>query len=168
MNLATMKKIKAFYMKQIFTTLKKTKKHLLLFIEGARVKTLPAILVPVALSSAWAFYQTGIFEKSIFFFTILSALFIQISTNFFNDALDAREGIDSSLRKGPERLVQSGKTKFFPSAVFWISIRLFVCSFWNPSYSQRGLAYSFSWSSLLFSGLFLYRRTLFTFKNRLV
>ena len=82
-------------------------------MEGARIKTLPVILIPVAMSSAWAFNQTGLFKKHIFFFTALSALFIQIAVNFFNDALDSKEGIDNSLRKGPSRLVQNKRLSFF-------------------------------------------------------
>ncbi len=81
-------------------------------LKGVRIKTLPAILIPVSMSSVWAFYQTGFFEKYIFFFTICSALFIQIAVNFFNDALDAKEGTDSPFRKGPERLVSSKKISF--------------------------------------------------------
>ena len=96
-------------MKQILASIKK---NLFLFIKGARIKTLPVILTPVAMSSAWAFYQTGSLNKDILFFTSLSALFIQMAVNFFNDALDGREGLDSSLRKGPPRLVQSGAWSF--------------------------------------------------------
>ena len=88
------------------------KKNLVLFLKGARVKTLPAILIPVAMSSAWAFHQTHFFKKSLFVFTVLSALFIQIAANFFNDALDSKEEIDNSLRKGPKRLSQTKQLSF--------------------------------------------------------
>ncbi len=89
-------------------------------LEGARIKTLPAILIPVAMSGAWAFHQTGMFKKDIFFFTAFSAAFIQIAVNFFNDALDSKEGIDSSLRKGPLRLADSGRLSFLQ--VQWLGI----------------------------------------------
>ena len=82
-------------------------------IQGARIKTLPAILTPVAMSSALAFHQTGFLRIDILVFTLLSALCIQISANFFNDGLDFKEGIDLPDRKGPERLTQSGKLSFF-------------------------------------------------------
>ena len=85
------------------------KKHLLLLWEGARPKTLPAVMMPVFMAGAWAFYQTGELKKDIFLFCLFSALFLQIATNFFNDAIDFKEGLDSSLRKGPVRLSQSGK-----------------------------------------------------------
>ena len=102
----------ADYKKAVVFMQNRDKKNLLFFIEGARVKTLPAILVPVAMSSAWAFHQTGFLKKDVFFFTVFSTLFIQTAVNFFNDALDSKESIDSSLRKGPRRLVSSGKTSF--------------------------------------------------------
>ena len=88
------------------------KKHFFLLRKGARLKTLPAIISPIVMASAWAFHQTGVFKKEIFFFTLLSALSLQIATNFFNDAMDFKEGIDSSLRTGPLRLAQSGKASF--------------------------------------------------------
>ena len=94
------------------TVFRKFKKNLWFFIKGARLKTLPAILVPLAMSSAWAFYQTEVLNASILFFTVFSALFIQISTNLFNDGLDSKQGLDSPLRKGPVRLTQSGQADF--------------------------------------------------------
>ncbi len=86
--------------------------YIVFFIEGARLKTLPAILSPIAMSSAWAFYQTGFLKKDILFWTALSASCIQISANLFNDALDYKQGVDSHLRKGPKRLSQTGKLSF--------------------------------------------------------
>ena len=83
-----------------------------LFIQGARWKTFPAILMPVAMSSALAFYQTGLLKPYILFFTFISALLIQIAVNFFNDALDSKDGVDHSDRKGPARLVQTGQMSF--------------------------------------------------------
>ena len=88
------------------------KAQFFLVIDGARIKTLPAVLVPISMSNAWAFYQTALFKKNIFFLTLFSALFLQIATNLFNDAMDAKEGMDNSLRLGPQRLVQSGRASF--------------------------------------------------------
>ena len=55
-------------MKKIVLITLAIKKHLTLLIEGARLKTLPAILMPVLMASAWAFYQTGLLKKDIFTF----------------------------------------------------------------------------------------------------
>lgn len=89
------------------------KEHFFILMAGTRLKTLPAIISPIVMSSIWALHQTGTFKKDLFFFTLLSALFLQIATNFFNDAMDFKEGVDSSLRTGPLRLVQSGRASFF-------------------------------------------------------
>jgi 1,4-dihydroxy-2-naphthoate octaprenyltransferase len=40
--------------------------------------------------------------------TLLSALAIQVATNFFNDALDAQKGADTEQRLGPQRASASG------------------------------------------------------------
>ena len=63
------------------------------------------------MSSALAF-KHGFFDKSIFLWTACSVLFIQISVNLFNDALDGKQGLDSSRRLGPLRLAGSGRRKF--------------------------------------------------------
>ena len=85
------------------------KQNLLLFFLGARVKTLLVIFIPVLMSSSWAFYQTNLFKKEIFFFTMLSALLIQLATNFFNEASDLKQNLDNFSRLGPKRQIQSNK-----------------------------------------------------------
>lgn len=114
------------------------KKHFFLLMEGARWKTLPAVISPIVMSTVWAFHQTGLFKKDIFFFTLLSAVFLQIATNFFNDALDSKEGIDSSLRKGPLRLVQSGKVSFAFVRGYGFLFCFFACLFGFPLVLRGG------------------------------
>ena len=87
-------------------------KLLYYFILGARLKTWPASLVPLTMASALSF-KHGFFDKSLFFFTGLSILFIQISVNLFNDALDGREALDGIPRLGPVRLIDSNALSFF-------------------------------------------------------
>ena len=98
------------------------KKLFYYFILGSRAKTWFAGFVPMAMASAMAF-KHGFFDKSLFFFTGLSILFIQISVNFFNDALDGKEGLDGSERLGPPRLTGSGLLSFFQVRLF----ALFSC-----------------------------------------
>jgi len=81
--------------------------YLTAFVQGARLKTLPVIVVPICMATAWAFYKEQIFHLPIFTFTLISGLFLQMSANFFNDALDYKFGGDTWYRKGPARLSQT-------------------------------------------------------------
>lgn len=92
-------------------------KNLLSFIiDGARVKTFPIVLMPVAMAGALAFQHTGILKKDILLLTALSALFIQVAVNFFNDVLDFKDGLDHGVDLGPTRL--SSTRKMEASTVF--------------------------------------------------
>ena len=82
--------------------------YLLAFVRGARFKTLPCIIMPICMATTWAFYKTNIFHLDIFCWTLASGMFLQMSVNFFNDALDFKFGTDTLERQGPIRLVQSG------------------------------------------------------------
>ena len=89
----------------------KAKKFLYGFLLGSRIKTWPASLVPLAMASALAL-KHGFFDKSLFFFTAFSILFIQIAVNLFNDAWDGKQGLNNSPRLGPPGLVGSGAFSF--------------------------------------------------------
>lgn len=75
---------------------------------AARPKTLPAAVVPVWAGCVLAWKLTGEFDWLIAWSTLLGAVFIQIATNFFNDAIDARKGADTERRLGPVRVTASG------------------------------------------------------------
>jgi 1,4-dihydroxy-2-naphthoate octaprenyltransferase len=75
------------------------------WIAAARPKTLSAAIVPVLIGTALV--QSEI-HWGIFACTLLGALFIQIATNFVNDALDFRKGADTAERLGPLRVTQAG------------------------------------------------------------
>ena len=78
------------------------------WIQAFRPKTLTAAVVPVVVGSAVAFAQTGALNKSISLLALFGALFIQIATNLFNDALDFKKGADTEERLGPQRATQMG------------------------------------------------------------
>jgi 1,4-dihydroxy-2-naphthoate polyprenyltransferase len=78
-----------------------------IWISAMRPKTLPAGLSPVILGTFLA-YSQGFFDPLLFVLTLLTALGIQISTNFANDYFDCIKGADTSQRKGPTRLTQAG------------------------------------------------------------
>ena len=73
-----------------------------------RPKTLPAAVVPVWVGCVLAWRMSGSFDLLAAASTLFGALFIQIATNFFNDAIDAQKGADTELRLGPQRVTASG------------------------------------------------------------
>ncbi len=77
-------------------------------IIAARPKTLPAAIIPVVLGCFLTFHFQGSIDYSLAVYTFLAALFIQIATNFFNDAIDADNGADTEKRLGPKRVTSSG------------------------------------------------------------
>ncbi len=79
---------------------------------AARVKTLPAAAVPVAVGTACAHVFGGVAWAAALC-ALFGALAIQIGTNFANDVFDAEKGADGPDRQGPARAVASG----------WISAR---------------------------------------------
>ncbi len=83
--------------------------YLSAFVQGARLKTLPAVIVPVVMATALAFYKEHQFDFKIFIFILISGVFLQMAANFFNDALDYQFGGDTKLRKGPARVAQTKK-----------------------------------------------------------
>lgn len=80
-------------------------------ILAARPKTLPAAIVPVWVGCVLAWKLTGRFDLPLAACTLIGAVTIQIATNFFNDAIDARKGADTERRLGPTRVTASGMMK---------------------------------------------------------
>lgn len=82
------------------------------WLAGARMRTLPAALVPVIVGTAVAATDTGAWNHGISWFRALLALIVagalQVGTNFANDYSDGIRGTDNEDRVGPTRLVGSG------------------------------------------------------------
>jgi 1,4-dihydroxy-2-naphthoate octaprenyltransferase len=76
------------------------------WVDGARPKTLPAAIVPVAVGTAVAFSQGSVLWWRAAAALVVS-LAVQIGTNFANDYSDGIRGTDD-VRVGPVRLVASG------------------------------------------------------------
>jgi 1,4-dihydroxy-2-naphthoate octaprenyltransferase len=66
-----------------------------------------------------AWKLTGSFDPWLAALTLVGAIAIQIATNFFNDAIDARKGADTEKRLGPVRVTASGLMS--PRAVMGIA-----------------------------------------------
>lgn len=80
------------------------------WVLAARPKTLPAAVAPVAMGAGIAWRLTGVLSWWLVWCTLFSAVAIQIATNFFNDAIDAAKGADTSQRLGPTRATAAGLT----------------------------------------------------------
>jgi len=82
------------------------------WILALRPKTLTASIVPVTvgvtLAATWSKSEI---KYWVVLFAILSSIFIQISTNLVNDALDFKKGADTKKRLGPVRVSASGLIK---------------------------------------------------------
>ncbi|MEO5715897.1 MAG: 1,4-dihydroxy-2-naphthoate octaprenyltransferase [Luteolibacter sp.] len=75
---------------------------------AARPKTLPAAIVPVWAGCVLAWKLSGNFNLLLALCTVGGSIAIQIATNFFNDAIDAKKGADTERRLGPTRVTASG------------------------------------------------------------
>ncbi|MEO8036861.1 MAG: 1,4-dihydroxy-2-naphthoate polyprenyltransferase [Acidobacteriota bacterium] len=72
---------------------------------ASRPKTLSAAVVPVLIGTSMSPRPIVWYA---FFFALFGAIFIQIGTNFVNDALDFKRGADTAERLGPMRVTQAG------------------------------------------------------------
>ncbi len=88
-------------------------------ILAARPKTLPAAIVPVWAGCVLAWKLSGSFDLPLALWTLFGAIFIQIATNFFNDAIDSKKGADTEKRLGPVRVTASGMMS--PRAVMGVA-----------------------------------------------
>lgn len=77
------------------------------WILAARMATLSAALVPVAVGMAVAHLLSG-FALWPALAALVGALWIQIGTNFANDVYDFKKGADTGDRLGPTRAAQAG------------------------------------------------------------
>lgn len=77
------------------------------WILAARPKTLWASVSPVLIGIAMA-GAAGSYHAAAGFLALLSAVLIQIGTNFYNDYKDFARGADTKTRKGPTRAVNVG------------------------------------------------------------
>jgi 1,4-dihydroxy-2-naphthoate octaprenyltransferase len=88
-------------------------KKLKLWVEGARLRTLPLAIAPVAIG-AGAADSVQAFDLTLSLLALAVALFLQIGVNYANDYSDGIRGTDD-YRVGPLRLTGSKSVK--PDAV---------------------------------------------------
>lgn len=83
------------------------------WVEGARLRTLPAAFSPV-MAGTGAAIAAGSFRPVHAVLALVVALALQVGVNYANDYSDGIRGTDSAERVGPQRLVGSGAA---PAAV---------------------------------------------------
>ena len=98
------------------------KRQAALWLEGARLRTLPLAVAPVAIG-AGAAASVQSFDPTLSLLALAVALFLQIAVNYANDYSDGIRGTDSN-RVGPLRLTASKSVK--PQAVKRAAFAFFV------------------------------------------
>ena len=78
------------------------------WIKAARLRTLPLAISGILMGAALSYFDGG-FNAKVTILAIVTALFIQIFSNFANDYGDSQKGTDNHHRVGPQRTVQSGE-----------------------------------------------------------
>jgi len=77
------------------------------WLQAARLRTLPLSCSSVVLAAGLAALE-GKFNRLIFALSVITAVLLQILSNFANDYGDAMKGTDGQGRVGPSRTVSSG------------------------------------------------------------
>lgn len=77
------------------------------WVLAARVKTLPAALVPVGVGTALAL-RHGPLRPGLALSCAAFALLVQVATNLANDLYDSERGADTAARRGPLRVTAAG------------------------------------------------------------
>ncbi len=91
------------------------------WIAGARLRTLPLAIAPVALGTGAAFVAKG-YNLLLALLCLAVALLLQIAVNYANDYSDGVRGTDAH-RVGPARLTGSGAAK--PRTVLTVALVFF-------------------------------------------
>src|SRR2546421_10534884 len=74
------------------------------WVKTGRPVTLTATVSPILVGTAVAFYE-GTFHLVTFLLTLVSSLFLQIGTNYFNEYFDYRYGLDSLESLGASTVI---------------------------------------------------------------
>jgi len=83
---------------------------LTIWTEAARPKTLWAAVAPIAMASAMA-WRDGGFDALTAVVCLITAMLLQVGTNFCNDYADFAKGTDTAERTGPVRATAAGWVK---------------------------------------------------------
>jgi len=98
------------------------------WLQASRPLTLSASIAPISIACLYAI-KNGFFNSSWASVVLLTAVLIQVGTNFVNDYADFEKGADNAKRKGPKRMVQAGlisvkQMKIAAALVFFLAFLL--------------------------------------------
>jgi 1,4-dihydroxy-2-naphthoate octaprenyltransferase len=110
------------------------------WIKAARLRTLPLAMSGILMGAALSYFDGG-FQVKVTVLAIVTALFIQIFSNFANDYGDSQKGTDNQHRVGPQRTVQSGEispTQMKSGMIVLIVLSL-ITGIWLVAEGTKGL-----------------------------
>ena len=116
-----------------------------LWVAGARPRTLPAAVVPVAVGAACAVGESDGTAWWRAGFALVVALALQVGVNYANDYSDGVRGTDDERRVGPLRLVGSG---LVPASAVKRAATLSFAAQYAPEETVEG-----PWKNPMFPGL---------------
>lgn len=106
---------------------------------ASRPKTLTAAFVPIIVVWGLAHAEALPVQNWIFIFALMASIFIQIATNFVNDASDFRKGADTEERLGPLRVTQAGLLTYRQVMISAVLCLLIATLFGLPMVIEGGL-----------------------------
>jgi 1,4-dihydroxy-2-naphthoate polyprenyltransferase len=110
------------------------------WIKAARLRTLPLAMSGILMGAALSYLDLG-FNSKVTILAIVTALFIQIFSNFANDYGDSQKGTDNQYRVGPQRTVQSGEIsqKQMKSGMLVLIVFSLTSGIWLVAEGTKGL-----------------------------
>ena len=110
------------------------------WIKAARLRTLPLAMSGILMGATLSYFDGG-FQVKVTVLSIVTALFIQIFSNFANDYGDSQKGTDNQYRVGPKRTVQSGEIspKQMKSGMLVLIVLSLATGIWLVAEGTKGL-----------------------------
>ena len=110
------------------------------WIKAARLRTLPLAMSGILMGAALSYFDSA-FQTKVTVLAIVTALFIQIFSNFANDYGDSQKGTDNQHRIGPKRTVQSGEIspKQMKVGMVVLIVLSLVTGIWLVAEGTKGL-----------------------------
>ncbi len=113
------------------------------WIKAARLRTLPLAVSGILMGAALAGLNEG-FSLRVTILAVVTALFIQIFSNFANDYGDFQKGTDNDKRVGPRRTVQGGEITpaQMRGGMIILALLSLVSGIWLVAEGTKGLSLS--------------------------